>query len=238
MKVILVGASGKIGRGVDRAVSANHEVIRVGLADGDVQCDYTDTESVRSMFETVGPYEALVSTVGDDSRFLPFEELADDDYRYGFERKFLSQIRLLSLGQPTIHDGGSFTLTSGFLSHYSYRHGIATGPFNAALETYVNHTARFWPRGIRINVVSPGPVVEPGGEGRGAVTAAQCGEVYVRAIEGNMSGQVLRVWGGLPIPESKEAAVYGRRLGAAISNRRTQETQQGNKRTGERKMGD
>ena len=218
MKVILVGASGKIGRGVDKAVSANHEVVRVGLADGDVQCDYTDAESVRNMYATVGAYDALVSAVGDDSRFLPFEELADDDFRYGFERKFMSQIRLMTLGQPTIQDGGSFTLTSGFLSHYSYWRGIATGPFNAALETFVEHTARFWPRGIRINVVSPGPVVEPGREGRGAVTAAQCGEVYVQAIEGTMSGQVLRVWGGLPVPCSRRSAIYGRRIEAAISN--------------------
>ena len=238
MKVILIGASGKIGRGVDKAASVNHEVVRVGLADGDVQCDYTDPESVRSMFTTIGPYHALVSAVGDDSRFLPFEELADDDFRYGFERKFLSQIRLMTLGKPTIHDGGSFTLTSGFLSHYSNRRGIATGPFNAALETYVEHTARFWPRGIRINVVSPGPVVGPGRNGRGAVTSEQCAESYVQAIEGTMTGRVLRVWGGFPVPESRGAAIYGRRIEAAISNTRTPETPQGNQQTGERRRGD
>jgi len=238
MKVILVGASGKIGRGVDRAVSANHQVVRVGLVDGDVQCDYTDPESVRSMFATVGSYDALVSAVGGDSRFLPFEALADDDFRYGFERKFLSQIRLMTLGQPTIRDGGSFTLTSGFLSHYSNRKGIATGPFNATLETYVEHTARFWPRGIRINVVSPGPVAGPGGEGRGAVTSEQCAEAYVQAIEGSMSGQVLRVWGGFPVPKSRGAAIYGRRIGVAISDRRTPVTPRGTKETGERRRGD
>ncbi len=238
MKVILVGASGKIGRGVDRAVSANHQVVRVGLVDGDVQCDYTDPESVRSMFATVGSYDALVSAVGGDSRFLPYEELSDDDFRYGFERKFLSQIRLMTLGQPTIRDGGSFTLTSGFLSHYSNRKGIATGPFNATLETYVEHTARFWPRCIRINVVSPGPVVEPGHERRGAVTAEQCAEAYVQAIEGTMSGQVLRVWGGFPVPKSRGAGIYGRRIEAAISDRRTPVTPRGTKETGERRRGD
>ena len=107
MKVIIVEASGKIGREVDKDVSASHEVVRVGAASGDVRCDYTDAESVRSMFETVGAYDALVAGAGKDVRFRLFEELVDDDFRYGFERKFLSQIRLLSLGRPTIRDGGA-----------------------------------------------------------------------------------------------------------------------------------
>ena len=216
MKVIIVGASGRIGTGVDRAVSPDHEVIRVGLADGDVQCDYTDPESVRSMFAAVGPFDALVSAVGEDSRFLPFEELVDDDFRYGFERKFLSQIRLVSMGQSTIRDGGSFTLTSGFLSHYPRPTGIATGPFNPTLETYVEHTAPMMPRGIRINVVSPAAVVEPGRDGLGRITAAQCGEVYVQAIEGTNSGQVMRVWGGLPIPDSRGASSFSRRMSGGL----------------------
>ena len=201
MKVIIVGASGKIGREVDKAVSARHEVVRVGAASGDVRCDYTDAESVRSMFETVGAYDALVAVVGGDVRFRLFEELVDDDFRYGFERKFLSQVRLLSLGRPTIRDGGSFTLTSGFLTHYPNPYSIATGPINAAVDTFVENTARLLPRGIRINVVSPAPVVAAGRGARGLVTAAQCAEVYVEALEGTMSGQVLRAWGGLPIPE-------------------------------------
>ena len=200
MKVIIIGASGKIGREIDKAVSANHEVVRVGATSGDVQCDYTDAESVRSMFKTVGAYDALVAVAGRDSKFRSFDELVDDDYRYGFERKFLGQIRLLALGQSSIQDGGSFTFTSGFLNHYPNPSSIATGPLNAAVDTFVQNTAQLLPRGIRINVVSPAPLVEPGRDGRGLVTAAQCAEVYVQAIEGTMSGQILRAWGGLPIP--------------------------------------
>ena len=201
MRVIIVGASGKIGREVDRAVSAGHEVVRVGATSGDVQCDYTDAGSVRNMFETVGAFDALVAVAGGDVSFGPFDELVDDDYRYGFERKFLSQVRLLSLGRPTIRDGGSFTFTSGFLTHYPNPYSIAVGPINAAVDAFVENTARMLPRGIRVNVVSPAPIVAAGREARGVVTAAQCAEVFLQAIEGTMSGQVLRAWGGLPIPE-------------------------------------
>ena len=70
---------------------------------------------------------------------------------------------------------------------------------NAAVDTFVKNTASLLPRGVRINVVSPAPIVEPGQEGRGLVTAAQTAKLYVEAVEGNMTGQVLRAWGGLPV---------------------------------------
>ncbi len=201
MKIIIIGASGKIGREIDGALSNGREIVRVGTTSGDVQCDYTDAKSVKRMFEKIGPYDALIAVAGRDSALKPFETLTDDDYRYGFERKVLAQIRLLELGRPTIRDGGSFTFTSGFLSHYPNPASIATGPLNAAVDTFVRNTASLLPRDIRINVVSPAPVVEPGREGEGLVTAAQCAEFYVDAIEGTMSGEVLRAWGGLPIPD-------------------------------------
>ncbi len=112
-------------------------------------------------------------------------------------RKFLGQVRLLEFGLARIADEGSFVFTSGFLSHYPNPASIATGPLNAAIDTFVRNTAPLLPRGIRINIVSPAPVVEPGQEGRGLVTAAECAGYYVEAIEGTMSGQVFRAWGGL-----------------------------------------
>jgi hypothetical protein len=65
----------------------------------------------------------------------------------------------------------------------------------------VRNTAPLLPRGIRVNVVSPAPIVEPGQEKRGLVTAAQTADLYVDAIEGNFTGQVLRAWGGLPVSD-------------------------------------
>ena len=70
---------------------------------------------------------------------------------------------------------------------------------NAAVNTFVKNTASLLTRGIRINVVSPAPIVEPGQEGKGLVTAGETAKAYVRAVEGNITGQVLRVWGGLPV---------------------------------------
>jgi NAD(P)-dependent dehydrogenase (short-subunit alcohol dehydrogenase family) len=199
MKIIIVGASGKIGTEVDKALSGRHDIIRVGVRSGDVQCDYTVSASVQDMFEKIGEFDTLISVAGGDSTFKPFTDLEDEDYRHGFERKFLGQIRFLKYGEKFVRDNGSFIFTSGFLSHYPNPASIATGPLNAAVDTFVKNTASLLPRGIRLNVVSPAPVVEPGREGRGLVTATETAKFYVEAVEGDFSGRVLRVWGGLPV---------------------------------------
>ncbi|MDL1976046.1 MAG: SDR family oxidoreductase [Deltaproteobacteria bacterium] len=151
------------------------------------------------MFEKIGEFDSLISVVGGDSTFKPFQDLNDEDYRYGFERKFLGQIRFLKLGENFVRDNGSFVFTSGFLSQYPNPYSIATGPLNAAVDTFVKNTAPLLPRGIRINVVSPAPIVESGQEGKGLVTAAETSKLYVEAIEDNITGKVLRAWGGLPV---------------------------------------
>lgn len=199
MKIVIVGASGRIGKEVDKVLSGSHEIIRVGARSGDVQCDYTDEESVRGMFDKIGEFDSLISVAGGDSTFKTFQELNDEDYRYGFERKFLGQLRLFKFGESFVRDNGLFIFTSGYLSHYPNPTSIATGPLNAAIDTFVKNTSSLLPRGIRLNVVSPAPIVEPGQEGKGVVTATETAKLYVEAVEGNMTGQVLRAWGGLPV---------------------------------------
>ena len=182
------------------ALSKGHEVIRVGAHSGDILCDYTNEQSVRAMLAQAGKFDALISVAGGDSQFKRYSDLTDDDFQFGFERKFLAQARLVRLGESFARDNGSFTLTSGFLSHYPNEASIATGPLNSAVDAFVSNTAPLLPRNLRINVVSPAPIVEPGQERQGLVTAAQTADMYVDAVEGDFSGKVLRAWGGLPSP--------------------------------------
>ena len=129
MKIIVLGASGKIGREIVRALSPKHEIVQAGR-EGAVQVDYTNTQSVRDLFEQVGEFDALVAAVGGDSVFKVYEDLTDEDFAYGFQRKFLAQVNLIRIGTPYARDGASFTLSSGFLSDYPNPASAATGPFN------------------------------------------------------------------------------------------------------------
>jgi NAD(P)-dependent dehydrogenase (short-subunit alcohol dehydrogenase family) len=201
MKTIVIGASGRIGSRVVKVLLPRHEIVHAGRDGGDVQVDYTQESSVRDMYEQVGNFDALICVAGGDSVFKHYKELGDEDYRYGFDHKFLSQVRLVRIGEPYCRDNGSFTLTSGFLSHYPNPASLGTGPVNAAVDSYARSAAPLLPRGLRINVVSPAPIVESGEEGRGRVTAEQAAEAYLGAVEGDFTGRVLRVWGGLPVPE-------------------------------------
>ena len=196
MKIILLGASGIIGREIDQALSLNHEVVRAGR-NGDVKVDYTDPKSVTAMFEQVGTFDALVAAVGGDSAFKPYENLTDEDFYFGFQRKFMAQINLVRSGTPYANASGSFTLSSGYLSDYPNPVSAATGPFNAAVDAFARTVGPLLPRGIRLNVVSPAPVVSPDEAGRGVVTAGQAAAGYLTSIEGTMNGEVIRIWGGL-----------------------------------------
>ena len=204
MKIIVLGASGKIGRKIVRAMESDHDVISASRG-GEVQVDYTQEASIRQMFEQVGKIDALVAVVGGDSVFKSYEDIRPEDFEHGYRRKLMGQIELVRLGTNFVNDGGSFTLSSGFLSHYPNPYSVATGPFNAAVDSFVHSTAPLLPRAIRLNVVSPAPVVDPAQEGRGVITAEQAAAAYVQSVTGDFSGRVIRAWGGLeqdPLPSS------------------------------------
>lgn len=197
MKIIVLGAAGKLGSEIVRALETRHDVVGAGSRSGEIRVDYADTKSVRTMFETIGDFDGLVCTVGGDSVFKPYEQLKDRDFEVGFRRKFLAQLNLVRLGAEYANDGGSFTLSSGFLSHYPNEASVATGPFNAAVDSLVRNVAPLLSRGIRLNVVSPAPVVPPERVGVGLISAEQAAQYYVQCIEGDFTGRVLRAWGGL-----------------------------------------
>ena len=197
MKIILLGASGTIGRQISRGLTPKHELVLAGRKGPDVTVDYTNPESVRSMFEQVGKFDALVASVGGDSVFKPYDDLTDEDFQYGFQRKVMAQINLVRIGTPYINDNGSFTLSSGYLSDYQNPYSAATGPFNAAVDSFVRTFGPTLPRGVRVNVVSPAPIVSDDQAGLGRVSAEQAAAAYVQSVEGDMNGEVFRVWGGL-----------------------------------------
>lgn len=198
MKVIVVGGTGTIGKVVARELHARHDVIPVGYQGGEVQVDITSTDSIRQMFEQIGSFDALVSATG-KVHFGPFAEMSECDYYVGIRSKLMGQINLVLIGREYIQDCGSFTLTSGVLSHDPIRFGSSASMVNAAIDGFVTGAAIEMPRGIRINAVSPGVVqesMESIGEffrGHEPVPVARVALAYIKSVEGALTGRVFRV---------------------------------------------
>ena len=194
MRILLVGASGTIGSAVAAALSGRHELILASAQKSAEQVDITDQDSIRALFSRVGRVDAVVSAAG-RAAFKPLTELADEDFSLSLSNKLMGQVNLVRLGLASVNDGGSFTLTAGYLARHPIPGSGAVSLVNAGLEGFGRAAALEAPRGIRVNVVSPPWVTEtllkmgrPPETGLAAATVAQA---YVSSVEGTITGQAI-----------------------------------------------
>ncbi|MDP3340990.1 short chain dehydrogenase [Frigidibacter sp.] len=198
MRIILVGAAGDIGRAAHEALAKRHEIIAVGRSSGDIRVDIADMAAVRDMYLRVGRFDAVVSCAGDVT-FAPLADLTQDTFMHGLRQKVMGQVNLVLAGLALIADGGSFTLTSGVLDRDPIPMGTSAATANGALAGFVTGAAIEMPRGVRVNVVSPGllEVSAPRyGEwfpGHRPVASEDVGRAFVKSVEGALNGQVIIV---------------------------------------------
>src|SRR5688500_251064 len=115
MRILLIGASGTIGRAIDQALSAEHDVVRASHSNAEHQVDITDPESLRALYKRVGRVDAIVNAAG-TAAWKPLAQLTDADWQFSFGHKLMGQINVVRLGLDALNDGGSVTLTSGVLA--------------------------------------------------------------------------------------------------------------------------
>ena len=131
--------------------------------------------------------------------FGELAKLTEKEMAIGLNHKLMGQVNLVLIGRDHINDEGSFTLTSGILSRDPIRYGAAASLVNGALEAFAPAAAIELPRGIRINVVSPGVLLESMptfGEyfrGHEPVPASRVANAYVKSVEGRLTGKVFDV---------------------------------------------
>lgn len=198
MKIILVGASGTIGKHLFDELSQRHDVVRASRH-GDVAVDITDRQSIEAMFTQVGSFDALVSATG-SGHFGPLNTMTEDDLYKGIRSKLMGQVNLVMVGKEYINDGGSFTLISGVLADDPIRNGVGLSMVNGALNSFALTAAVELKRGIRINVVCPGLVDESEEQmgsafpGHVPVPMKRVVYGYLKSVEGPITGQVIRIY--------------------------------------------
>ena len=198
MRILLVGASGTIGRAVAAELGARHELVTASRSSGDLRLDITDAASIRAAYGEAGKLDAVVCTAGK----VTFKRLADmtaADYEVGLHDKLMGQVNLVLIGREHVADGASFTLTGGVLDHDPIVAGSSASMVNGALNAFAMAASIELERGLRVNVVSPGVITEaldayaPYFRGFESVPASRAALAYAKSVEGKRTGHVFRV---------------------------------------------
>ena len=196
MKIIIVGASGTMGRYLTSVFKKDHEVITAASGGCDVRVDITSTESIENMYKQAGAFDALVSTAG-PTYVGPWKKMTDKEFRKGVEGKMMGQVNLVLIGQHYINPKGSFSLITGALTHEPQLNFANASAANGAVEAFVRAAAIELENGIRINAVSPtvienSPHYFPFFPGDIPVTMQQLEYGFRKSVFGANTGQVIK----------------------------------------------
>jgi NAD(P)-dependent dehydrogenase (short-subunit alcohol dehydrogenase family) len=197
VRAIVVG-TGTIGAAVKKVLQEHgHDVATVGRASGDFKADISDIESLRSLFATIGSFDAVANAAGDVFP-APLELTTDEQWTQSLRSKGIGQINVVRAALPYIANKGSFTLVSGVLTD-EYMHGGTIGTtINHLVEGFVKASAVELPRGIRINCISPTVLAESEAyhayfTGFTPVPAAEVARAYLRAMSSPITGRILKL---------------------------------------------
>ena len=197
MKILIIGATGTIGKHVTAALQKDHEVIKAGSKSSDIQVDISSIESIENFYKQVGIFDALICAAG-NAQFRPLASMKDADFRIGVNSKLMGQVNLVLVGQHYINPKGSFTLTSGVLAEDPILMGTTVSMVNGAVNGFVKGAAIELENGVRINAVGPDIVEESTAyfsyfPGHVPVTMSRVTQAYIKSVLGGQTGQIYKV---------------------------------------------
>ncbi|MDO8965225.1 MAG: short chain dehydrogenase [Algoriphagus sp.] len=197
MKVLLIGASGTIGKRLKECLELKHELVLAGKHSGMVQLDLANVDSIKAMFKNVGRIDAVICVAG-EAKWDQFENMTEEDYYHGLKNKLMGQVSLVRWGKDYVSFGGSITLTSGVLADDPVYMSTSAAMVNGALHSFVKAVALELDN-VRVNVVCS-DLVEDSYEkykdyfpGHTPVSMKRVADAYLKSLEGRIKGEIIRV---------------------------------------------
>ena len=198
MKILIIGGNGTIGKKVIERLSVKHEVLTAGRNSGDVTVDFSEASSIKSMFESIGKLDAIVTIAG-DAKWDKFDKLSEDDFYIGIKSKMMGQVNVVRIGKEYLNSNGSITLSTGILADDPVDMTTSAAMVNGAINSFTKAVAVELEDGKRINVVCS-DLVEDSFEkykdyfpGNTPVPMHKIVDGYVKSIEGKITGRILRI---------------------------------------------
>ncbi|RKR84652.1 NAD(P)-dependent dehydrogenase (short-subunit alcohol dehydrogenase family) [Mucilaginibacter gracilis] len=161
------------------AARSRHEQTPAGASfiQGDITTLAGANDVTEDALKILGGLDILVNNAGAATPRLPgIEMITDEDWMDSLMINFMSAVRITNPLLNALRQSGSGAIVNvssggvipfhGFLAHY--------GAAKAALSSYTKSLAKeLGPAGIRVNIVTPGAILTPGGnEGREQLAAA------------------------------------------------------------------
>lgn len=199
MKILIIGGNGTIGKKVSAHFSKNHEVIVGARQSGDVTVDMADSQSVKSMFETIGKVDAVVCIAG-DAKWAEFASMTEEDFYIGLKSKLMGQVNMVRIGKDFLNPGGSFTLSTGILADHPVALTTSAAMVNGGIHSFVKAVSLELKNDIRINVVSSGLVEDAVDKyeayfpGHNPIPMNKVVNGYVKSVLGSGNGEIIRMY--------------------------------------------
>ncbi|NOI26445.1 short chain dehydrogenase [Vibrio mediterranei] len=192
-KILAIGANGIIGQAVIELLDDTYTVIPVGYSKGERRVDIEDNDSIKAMYESVGPVDAIISMAG-NGMMANFDDASDQAYQVALNNKVMGQVNVARLGINYLTPGGSITLTSGQASNAPTQRTAAIAMGVAAINAFVTTASLELKSNHRINAVSPSFVKETmermGMDSTNGISAADVALCYQSALEGVANGKI------------------------------------------------
>lgn len=172
----------------------------------------------------LGGIDLLVNNVGGNpAPFGGFLSVSDEHWDHVLELNLMSTVRATRAALPSLLDrGGAIVNIASANARFAQPSVVAYAAAKAAMLNLGKALAdEFGPRGVRVNTISPGPVLTPlwtGADSAGAAMAAAAGLTVEQLVE-QLPAMAGMTTGAMAAPEEVAALVLLLASGAAPSMR-------------------
>lgn len=201
MKVLIIGASGTIGKAVTQLFKDEGHEVSEASRSTQPGVDFTNPAAINKFYSEADEVDAIITTAG-DAAFVSLDKLNDEQIQLTLQSKLMGQINMVRKGIAKLRPNGVFVITGGMLAYSPWPQTSMITMVNAGLEGFAKAAALDLTEGRRIVIVHPPWVAETakalGMDATPWPDAAKVAEAYLEAVEGNQNGVPVFVKGYQP----------------------------------------
>lgn len=200
MKVVIIGATGLIGKAVNSLLTdKGYETVEVSRST-ELCLNLDDPASIEAFYKTVGEVDAVICAAPKGGGGGgPLAGLSDEVIDSYTKSKLLGQVNLVRKGLSNLRPGGVFILTGGMSGFATIPNMSVSAMLNIALDKFVSRAAAELQDGRRIVIIHPPAVrefaVQIGMDGSHFPKAATVAETYLKTLEDTNTGQSVFIEG-------------------------------------------